>query len=169
MWLIQLNAILTKDNLARRKWQGDKRCSFCNEDESIVHLFFDCYLARYIWSLIAWVIGGSCRPSNLTQYWEWSNIFLPANKKIHMVGLSVVCWALWKTRNMVCFEGKRVRSPTEIICLVSSLLSYWAGLQKDDSMEILETSAEMLKNAALTFHTQMVHQDDPGVGTVLLQ
>jgi hypothetical protein len=39
MWLIQLNAILTKDNLARRKWQGDKKCSFCNEDESIVHLF----------------------------------------------------------------------------------------------------------------------------------
>jgi hypothetical protein len=36
-------------------------------------------------------------------------------------------------------------------------------------MEILETGAEMLKNAALTFHTQMVHQDDPGVGTVLLQ
>jgi hypothetical protein len=25
-----------------------KRCSFRNEDESIVHLFFECYLAEYI-------------------------------------------------------------------------------------------------------------------------
>jgi hypothetical protein len=169
MWLIQLNAILTKDNLAKRKWQGDKRCSFCNEEESIVHLFFDCYLARYIWSLITWVIGGNRRPSNLSQYWDWSNMFLPANKKIHMVGLSAVCWALWKTRNRVCFEGKRVRSPTEIICLASSLISYWAGLQKDDSKEVLEAGAEMLKNAALVFHTQMMHQADPGAGAVLLQ
>jgi hypothetical protein len=70
---------------------------------------------------------------------------------------------------MVCFEGKRVRSPTEIICLVSSLVSYWAGLEKDDSKEILETGAEMLKNAELTFHSQMMHQGDPGAGTVLLQ
>jgi hypothetical protein len=70
---------------------------------------------------------------------------------------------------MVCFEGKHVRSPSEIICLASSLVSYWAGLQKDDSKEILEAGAEMLKNAALTFHTHMTHQDDPGAGTVLLQ
>jgi hypothetical protein len=61
---------------------------------------------------------------------------------------------------MVCFEGKHVRSPTEIICLASSLVSYWAGLQKDDSKEILEAGAEMLKIAALTFHTHMTHQDD---------
>jgi hypothetical protein len=81
MWLIQLNAILTKDNLARRKWQGDKRCSFCNEEESTVHLFFECYLARYIWNLITWVIGGNCRPSNLSQYWDWSNMFLQLIKK----------------------------------------------------------------------------------------
>jgi hypothetical protein len=169
MWLIQLNAILTKDNLAKRKWQGDKRCSFCNEEESTVHLFFECYLARYIWSLITWVIGGNRRPSNLSQYWDWSNMFLPANKKIHMVGLSAICWALWKTRNRVCFEGKRVRSPTEIICLASSLISYWAGLQKDDTKEVLEAGAEMLKNAALAFHTQMMHQAEPGAGAVLLQ
>jgi hypothetical protein len=86
-----------------------------------------------------------------------------------MVGLSAVCWALWKTRNMVCFEGKRVRSPTEIICLASSLISSWAGLHKDDTKEVLEAGAEMLKNAALAFHTQMMHQDDPGARTVLLQ
>jgi hypothetical protein len=41
-----MNAILTKENLVKRKWQGDKRCSFCNKDENMIHLFFNCYLAR---------------------------------------------------------------------------------------------------------------------------
>jgi hypothetical protein len=49
------------------------------------------------------------------------------------------------------------------------LISYWAGLQKDDTKEVLEDGAEMLKNATLAFHTQMMHQADPGAGAVLLQ
>jgi hypothetical protein len=42
MWLVQMNAILTKENLAKRNWQGDKRCSFCTENENMTHLFFEC-------------------------------------------------------------------------------------------------------------------------------
>jgi hypothetical protein len=30
MWLIHQDAILTKNNLLKRNWQGDKFCSFCN-------------------------------------------------------------------------------------------------------------------------------------------
>jgi hypothetical protein len=45
--------VLTKDNLAKCNWQGNKKCVFCNSDESIQHLFLtailfitcgDCYL-----------------------------------------------------------------------------------------------------------------------------
>jgi hypothetical protein len=68
MWLINQNAILTKDNLMRRNWQGGLSCSFCNLNESINHMFFDCYLARYVWSLIAWVVGAVCRPTSFPQF-----------------------------------------------------------------------------------------------------
>jgi len=40
MWLLMNDAILTKDNLLKRKWQGDPTCYFCDEPESISHLFF---------------------------------------------------------------------------------------------------------------------------------
>jgi hypothetical protein len=43
---------LTKDNLAKRRWQGSLKCSFCNQNESIQHLFFDCYLAKTVWRII---------------------------------------------------------------------------------------------------------------------
>lgn len=131
MWLIQHNAILTKDNLLKRKWQGDKRCCFHSGDENINNLFFDCSLAKYVWSLVAMVLGADCRPSSHDQFWVWVTSTIPRFQHFHMVGLLAICWALWNARNRVCFKGKMTRSPTEIICSASSFLTYWAGLQKN--------------------------------------
>lgn len=74
----------------------------------------------------AFTFGVSVRPASFTQYWlkiKWS---LPNGKQVYDVGLAAICWAIWKTRNAICFEGKRTKSPTEIICLICSLLTYWA-------------------------------------------
>jgi hypothetical protein len=68
MWLINQNAILTKDNMLKRNWQGDQHCKFCSSEESINHLFFYCTLAKYVWSLTAWVIRADCRPNNIGQF-----------------------------------------------------------------------------------------------------
>jgi hypothetical protein len=46
------DAILTKDNLRKRKWQGNPDCAFCDEEETIAHLFFQCPVAKVIWSVI---------------------------------------------------------------------------------------------------------------------
>jgi len=40
VWTMTNEAILTKDNLLKRKWKGDPSCSFCENDENISHLFF---------------------------------------------------------------------------------------------------------------------------------
>jgi hypothetical protein len=40
LWMIWHNAIATKDNLLKRNWQGGASCQFCNDVESIHHLFF---------------------------------------------------------------------------------------------------------------------------------
>jgi len=39
LWLLSCNALLTKDNLQKRKWMGDPSCAFCDCLESISHLF----------------------------------------------------------------------------------------------------------------------------------
>lgn len=109
MWLIEQNAILTKDNLNKRNWHGSLRCKFCTENESIIHLFFDCSLSKYVWSLMALVLGASCRSCKFDQYWVWINSFLPGGNKFYMVGLAAVCWAIWKAMNSICFEKKRIR------------------------------------------------------------
>jgi len=39
LWLLTNDAILTKDNLLKRKWSGDPKCVFCEANETITHLF----------------------------------------------------------------------------------------------------------------------------------
>ena len=87
MWLIYNNAILTKDNLVKRKWVGDERCSFCCEPESISHLLFECAMSKYVWSLVATVVGALCRPISLDQLWCWIKLHLPGGKQYFMPGL----------------------------------------------------------------------------------
>jgi hypothetical protein len=58
MWLTLHNSILTRDILIRRGWKGkDSRCCFCDELETIDHLFFECRLARFVWGVVKCATG----------------------------------------------------------------------------------------------------------------
>jgi hypothetical protein len=59
-WYLRRGVILTKDNLIKRNWHGSPQCVFCHHDETIKHLFFQCKLARSIWSIIQ--IGSGLYP-----------------------------------------------------------------------------------------------------------
>ena len=50
-WYLRRGVILTKDNLAKRNWNGSKKCVFCHKDETIKR-FFECKFASSIWSII---------------------------------------------------------------------------------------------------------------------
>jgi hypothetical protein len=57
LWLITKNKALTRDNLAKRREVTDKTCLFCNEPESVKHLFFECCVAKRIWARIADILN----------------------------------------------------------------------------------------------------------------
>jgi hypothetical protein len=67
MWFRHHKVLLTKNNLVKRSWQGNKSCSFCHKDETIQHLFFKCPFAKNnlvynsydVWSLAS----GECYES----------------------------------------------------------------------------------------------------------
>ena len=52
LWFLQKGVVLTKDNLARKKWKGSQKCICCNGNETIQHLFLDCPFAKMIWRII---------------------------------------------------------------------------------------------------------------------
>ena len=85
-------------------------------------------------------------------YWIWVAHYLPQGGNMYMVGLAAVCWALWRTTNSVCFKEKRVKSPTDIVCMMCSFLIYWAGLLKSGLQQQVVQSVEVVKDIALHLH-----------------
>ena len=59
IWLMTNDALLTKDNMIRRKWSGNPKCYFCDHDETINHLFFTCSTAKVVWGVIAKLLGAN--------------------------------------------------------------------------------------------------------------
>ena len=80
MWLTLQDSILTKDNLLKRKWKGSPACALCQDTESVNHLMFECPVIKYVWSLMAYILGAAVRPSSFSQYWIWINRYLPDGK-----------------------------------------------------------------------------------------
>jgi len=137
----------------------------------VQHLFFDCMTAKYVWSLLAYAFGSKCRPGNFYQYWIRISNSFPYGKQVYALGLAAVCWAIWRIRNSVCIESKSVKSPTKIICMICSFITYWAGLQKVDMEKQLVQGMDIVNKMALSFHkkdmerhSQEDHQMVPYVG-----
>jgi len=53
LWLVCRNKILTRDNLGKRKKIEDDTCLFCNEKERVNHLFFECVVAKQMWTVLS--------------------------------------------------------------------------------------------------------------------
>jgi hypothetical protein len=113
--MIWHNATATKNNLLKRNWQGNASCQFCNNPETISHIFFSCPAAKFIWSAVGNLIGAKSRPGSFTQFFWWIPRFIPASRNTQIAGLAAICWAIWKLRNRSCFDHKMVKDPVELI------------------------------------------------------
>jgi hypothetical protein len=128
LWLIWHNAIATKANMKKRKCVDSYVCRFCPSDETIIHLFFTCPLAAYMWSTISTVLGVYNRPSCFTQYFWWIAKFFPVGFNLHIVGIATLCWAMWKSRNKAYFENELISSHVSLIYYMCAFLHYSARL-----------------------------------------
>lgn len=161
LWLLSKGAILTRDNLLRRKWKGEPCCVFCDKDETIDHLFFQCPVAKAIWLVVAQCFGASNIPMNLQQCWLWCKRWLPYGEKFHPLGIGAICWAIWKCRNRAVFDKKLIKSPLEIVCHACALMKYWVGLFADmDQDQLVEGANTMLRVAKEILATQTARQVD---------
>jgi hypothetical protein len=80
LWLIWHNAIATKDIMSERGWVGNSKCQFCDQNESIHHLFFPVLLQD--------LCGAVLQSWDSEQTWEFFPVllvvpsFLPASRNV---------------------------------------------------------------------------------------
>ena len=73
LWFLNRKELLTKDNLVKRQWVGCTRCVFCNENESVEHLFIKCNLARDVWRLVHFTFNVYPPTSISNMFGSWLN------------------------------------------------------------------------------------------------
>ena len=104
MWFLYRKELLTKDNLAKRRWMGCKKCVFCDENETVDHLFISCEFASKIWRLIHFTFSITPPTSVTNLFGTWLNgIGKDVKARIH-IGVSAFLWAIWNCRNDIVFN-----------------------------------------------------------------
>ena len=132
LWNLGRGVILTKDNLAKRQWKGSLTCCFCNRNESIHHLFFDCYIAKNIWRIIYLALKIEM-PVNINHIiGSWASNCGLVYKKLLFTGISALFWSIWLTRNEVAFNKKPTSSIVQVIFRGTHWFRFWRLLQKEE-------------------------------------
>lgn len=138
---------MTKDNMLRKNWHGDPACDFCEQNETINHLFFSCPVAKVVLGVIVVCLIVTSRPNSYNQLWMWIRTTFPNGDKMYMTGLAAVCCSIWKCRNKACFEKNMIKNPCDIIFQINDIV---VVLQEGDMKEVLQVGATEMLQAAVS-------------------
>jgi hypothetical protein len=160
MWFLHKKVILTKDNLLKRNWQGSSKCCFCDQDETIQHLFFTCPFATILWRIIHMTFNIHA-PSNVTNlFGNWLNGVSIKDKGHIRVGVCALLWAIWNIRNDFIFNKKSFPSFLQVIPLVIHWIHMWSYLQQEDVRQDMDIGCNRLATVARDFYSRCGWRSD---------
>ena len=154
LWYLKKGVILTKDNLAKRNWKGDKKCCFCNNDESIQHLFFECHVAKFVWNVV-FVTFGIVPPSSITNMLgTWLRGFNLRSRKLLLIGATAMCWAIWLSRNEVVFKQNKPNSYLQVLFRVTYWARFWSQLSEAEAMQLIKSNCQRLEGVIMELYNK---------------
>jgi len=162
LWLLSNNKLLTRDNLAKRREVNEKSCVFCDEPESISHLFFDCCVVNIMWELCSSIFGIQLSGGfeNVAKWW--------LSRKKHAVlnmCTSAVLWCIWNMRNVFCFQGEVWSDAKKLLRKVVAMLKRWHCLcTEGNALQLKEVVRQM---EARIKEPLRIMWDSPGSSTAL--
>jgi hypothetical protein len=144
MWFLNKKILLTKDNLAKRNWNGSKKCCFCEDEESVHHLFISCRFARFIWQIVFATFNLS-PPSSITNlFGNWLIGLDRINKARIRVGVSALCWSIWNFRNNIIFNGKESTNFLQVIFKMAHWIRLWRFLLPVEQRACMDSGCNRL-------------------------
>ena len=144
MWFLHRKVLLTKDNLAKRRWIGCKRCVFYHADETIEHLFITCPFAQDIWRLIHFTFNISPPTSVANLFGHWLNGVDKKTKTRIRIGTCAFVWAIWNCRNDVVFNKNRGPHFLQVVHRAVYWINLWSYLLPQDQRAPMEAGCTRL-------------------------
>jgi hypothetical protein len=100
LWYLNKGLILTKDNLVHWNRTGNKKCAFCDCEENIQHLFFDCHYAKFIWRSLQFTFNIQSPISINDMFTDWLLTLGRKQMRQILVGATTLCWSIYEKVGM---------------------------------------------------------------------
>jgi hypothetical protein len=144
MWFLNRKVLLTKDNLAKRKWTGCTKCVFCDSKESIEHLFIRCPFASLLWRVIYFTFNIPA-PTNIKNlFGKWLNGIDKIVKEQIRIGVCALLWAIWNCRNDIVFNGAGSSQFLQAIHRTTYWINMWSHLLPEDQRAHMDSGCTRL-------------------------
>jgi hypothetical protein len=137
LWLLTHNKLAMVDNLNKKGLDKLMQCCFCNENESVSHLFFECVLAKAILGLVGELLGSGIGADYISVAAKWL-------QKEKLCGTNiitrVVLRSAWLIRNDFIFNKQVWVDVKMILRRMLRLTLEWQNTFKEE--EEKRTSAD---------------------------
>ena len=113
------------------------------------HLFFECYMARLIWMIIHATFGLQKSNNVIHMFGTWLQGIKWKERNLILTGVSVVCWAMWLSRNDIVFDNVNPQPCLQILFRATYWIRFWALLRKEDDMNTIPENCQVLESMAM--------------------
>jgi hypothetical protein len=116
---------------ARKNWAGPTDCKLCGSFETTEHIFTQCVLAKFGWSVLRDVLEWNCFPANLDDLHNKLVEGSVKNNSLFVFFFGCFAWSLWLTRNDLVFNDIVVNQPDVIVFRTISFMQKWKLLLRE--------------------------------------
>ena len=103
VWWASSNILPTQANLARRRVPIDPKCVVCgSSDETVLHILWQCPLARNVWALVKGKLQKS--DSSARAFFNLAQTLKERLSRKEFELWAMVEWSIWNARNRFYFE-----------------------------------------------------------------
>jgi hypothetical protein len=128
LWLLCHNKLATLDNLNRKGMNKPVQCCFCEENESIHHLLFECAVTRVVWEYVSEIVGCRLGEDYLSIATKWLH-----KEKYHCTNIfsATVMRSIWLIRNDCVFNNQVWSDVKLVLRRIQKLILEWKPIIKE--------------------------------------
>jgi hypothetical protein len=156
-WELARGRLLSNDQILARWGPSDGKCALCGEDENVEHIFFQCDLAKFMWSGVREMFNVNWNPRSRLEWFMILRTLAPKAKCLIWIYFAAQCWSLWTVRNKFIIERKFPCQPVDCVFKTILSLQLWRQLQNVKDRVLLDE----LISLARTFFTNTYSPPSP--------
>jgi hypothetical protein len=111
--------------MSKHNRNGCKKCVFCDQDESINHLFFECPIACLVWRVVHFTFNIAPPMNCKNMFANWLYGVDKDTKARIRVETCAIVWSLWNCRIDVLFNKKETAYFLHVIRMATHWIHKW--------------------------------------------